>query len=360
MLPRGLHCAECAGSTAGSTVSRTSSELAALEADHSGHPVPYPDAGAAARYASGGLALGVLPPVEEAVGETTARPSRPASAPGQASAPVSPAAQGSAAGAAPALPRPASPRLPPLTRPAARPGSPQSGLGSGLPPTPAPTPAKVEELAARAAAEEPLPDGGVGGRVSVDGGTRGVSPTSERGVHEDGESAETGVESLAAGSVAESYGTAGEYAHANEAAPGSHRRDSSDGGSSFLVDEPTLTGAHFMFVWKPESGLRERRAVFGAGGANLAAYIMRFGWTGRLLIGSVAAMSVVAAPRRPSAVPGAGDREFCVRGRLQGDEDKLNLRLRIAQPHGERSCPAQRELGLCIRVGIVYRPFAFA
>lgn len=250
-VTKGTCCAECAGSTAGSTVSRTSSELAALEADHSGHPVPYPDAAAAARYASGGLALGVLPPVEEALGETTARPSRPASAPGQASAPVSPAAQGSAAGgaaagAAPALPRPASPRLPPHARPAVRPGSPQSGLGLGLPPTPAPTPAKVEELAARAAAEEPLPDGGVGGRVSVDGGTRGVSPTSERGVHEDGESAETAVESLAAGSVAESYGTAGDYAQANEAAPGSHHRDSSDGGSSFLVDEPTLTGTHLL------------------------------------------------------------------------------------------------------------------
>ena len=244
--------AECAGSTAGSAVSRTSSELAALEADHSGHPVPYPDAAAAARYASGGLALGVLPPVEESLSENTARPPRPASAPGQASAPVLPAAQGSAAGAATAgvalaLPRPASPRLPPPhARLAVQPGSPQLGLGFGLPPTPAPTPAKVEELAARAAAEEPLPDGGVGGRVSVDGGTRGASPASERGAHEDGESAETAAESLAAGSVAESYGTAGEYAPAHEGAPGSHHRDSSDGGSSFLVEEPTLTGAQSL------------------------------------------------------------------------------------------------------------------
>lgn len=89
--------------------------------------------------------------------------------------------------------------------------------------------------------------------------------------------------------------------------------------------------------------------MFGAGGAKLAAYVMQLG------IGMAfarkkcfAAMLTVAALRRPRAVPGAGDREFCVRGRLQGDEDKLNLRLRIAQPHGERSCPAQHDLGSCI------------
>ncbi|KAK9834073.1 hypothetical protein WJX81_007927 [Elliptochloris bilobata] len=129
-----LLLAECAGSTAGSAVSRTSSELATLEGDHSGHPVPHPDA-AAGRYPSGGLAL---------------------------------------------------------------------------------------------------------------------------------------VESLAAGLVAESYGTAGEVALPGESAPGSHHQESSDGGCSFAAEEPVLTG----------------------------------------------------------------DREFCVRGRLQGDEDKLNLRLRIGQPHG--------------------------
>lgn len=262
----GLLGTRCAGSTAGSTVSRTSSEMGALEPGESGHPGGSLDAAAAwhtGRYPSGGLAVGVLPPVEESVAEAQ-RPPRPASAPGPVAAAVLAAAAGEGVGAYPnpagAELRPTSPRMPPA---AARPGSPGAAFGGAgapiqaprsgspvLPPTPAPTPAKLAEAASRAAAEEPLPEGaGVGlGSGSGEAGMRGVSPLSERnaGHEEGGESAETALESLAGASGAESYGTAGEARLPGGAGPGSggHQRDSSDGGSSCAVEEPVLTGAY--------------------------------------------------------------------------------------------------------------------
>ena len=39
--------------------------------------------------------------------------------------------------------------------------------------------------------------------------------------------------------------------------------------------------------------------------------------------------------------PAAGDREFCVKGKLMDADDKLNLRLRIGQHIGETAIGAQ-------------------
>jgi len=243
-----LLLAECAGSTAGSTVSRTSSEMAALE------PGEAAGADAAARFPSGGLTLGVLPPVVEHTGEALHAPARPSSAPGQA--PASPPTAGSAAGGGspPAAARSPSPRPAPGAAggaggaPAPRPPSPP------LPLTPAPTPAKVSE----AAAEPPMEARGRGAEAGP--GLRGRSPLSEGG-HGEGESAETALEALAAASVAESYGTAGEARLAGEPGAGGQRRDSSDGGSSRAVAEPVLTGA----VPGPASTGAGRHVGYGAG-----------------------------------------------------------------------------------------------